>query len=121
MDAYLNQSLDEYVKECVLFEMQQPTPAITMSDLDTTNDLSAVMGAAANPAVWVTYWDISTPGGTTLTCSAVWTSLNTILNQPATQNQWDKKACSSAGFNTNDPVEVQRCESILGSTIELFV
>jgi hypothetical protein len=118
MDAYLNQSVDEYVKECVLFEMQQPTPAITMNDLDTTNDLSAVMGAAANPAVWVTYWDSSNPGGTTLTCSAAWTNLNNILNQPATQNQWEKKACSSAGFNTNDPIEVQRCESILGSTIE---
>ena len=118
MDAYLNQSLDEYVKECVLFEMQQPAPAITMSDLDTTNDLSSVMGAAANPAIWVTYWDSSNPGGTTLTCNTAWTNLSNILNQPATQNQWEKKACSSAGFNTDDPLEVQRCESILGSTIE---
>ncbi|MGV8057565.1 MAG: conjugal transfer protein TraG N-terminal domain-containing protein [Smithellaceae bacterium] len=118
MDAYLNQSLDEYVKECVIFEMEQPTPAITMSDLDTTNDLLTVMGAAANPAVWVTYWDSSNPGGTTLTCSTAWANLNNILNQTSTYNQWEKKACSSAGFNTNDPIEVQRCESILGSTIE---
>ena len=101
MDAYLNQSLDEYVKECVLFEMQQPTPAITMSDLDTSNDLLTVMGAAANPAVWVTYWDSSNPGGTTLTCSTAWGSLSNILNQASTYNQWEKRACSSAGFNTN--------------------
>jgi conjugal transfer mating pair stabilization protein TraG len=118
MDAYLNQSLDEYVKECVIFEMEQPTPAITMSDLDTTNDLLTVMGAAANPAVWVTYWDSSNPGGTTLTCSTAWANLSNILNQTSTYNQWEKKACSSAGFNTNDPIEVQRCENILGSTIE---
>lgn len=118
MDAYLNQSLDEYVKECVIFEMEQPAPAITMSDLDKTNDLLIVMGAAANPAVWVTYWDSSNPGGTTLTCSTAWANLSNILNQTTTYNQWEKKACSSAGFNTNDPIEVQRCESILGSTIE---
>ena len=118
LDANLNQSLDDYVAKCVTFEMSLPTPLITMSDLDTSNDLTNVMAAAANPSVSVTYWDGSNPGGIATTCHIAWQNISGILSQQSTYTAWEMKACASAGFNPSDPVQVQRCEDVLGDSIQ---
>jgi len=116
--AHLNQSLDDYVGKCVTFEMSQPSPLITLNDLDTSNDLTDVMAAAANPSVPVTYWDISNPGGMATTCNVAWQNISGIIGQQSTYTAWEMKACASAGFNVSDATQVQRCEDVLGDTIQ---
>jgi conjugal transfer mating pair stabilization protein TraG len=118
LDANLNQSLDDYVGKCVTFEMSQPSPLITLNDLDTSNDLTDVMAAAANPSVPVTYWDSSNPGGTATTCNVAWHNISSIIGQQSTYTAWEMKACASAGFNVSDAAQVQRCEDVLGDTIQ---
>ncbi|OGR07558.1 MAG: hypothetical protein A2511_09975 [Deltaproteobacteria bacterium RIFOXYD12_FULL_50_9] len=115
---YLQQSLAQYMEDCVMFEMTLPG---TTFDVDavtyTTTNYLTEFAKANNPAIYTVYYDSTNKAGVTTTCADSWTSLNAILSAPATYADSLKAVCGATLYNSASPLELQKCKDLMSNTL----
>lgn len=130
---YLQENLNTYVEDCVLFELKLPNARISRKELFEATDFISVFDNATNNAKFVVHYSDTHPEGETLSCTQSWALSKATLSaindlSPEAVKFWNEK-CKDAGFSDNisgavgsDPVTVCRDKStalineILGSS-----
>lgn len=136
LPAGLSTSLNKYCLDCVFYEMNRPGNALPESMLinPPNNLLLNVLGLAASPAVFTTYYGNNAggtpvnPEGVTASCDAAWnggvtpSGVNIMGIRPsiaalATAAYYDQ-ACADAGFEPASAAAMTRCRAIFHSTLD---
>lgn len=117
INPYLYQSLQKYVEECVLFELNRPGTTLSPETLRTATNSMGELAKAANPAVYTTFYSEGQPGGIGASCQEAWatatTGLLAQLGSPATYATHIGAACGRAKFDASDPQQLAKCTSSL--------
>lgn len=115
---YLQQSLAQYVGDCVMFEMTLPGTTFSVDNLTyTSNNFLTEFAKAANPSVFTVYYDDTLKEGATMSCADAWTGLNGDLNNPATYQDSLKAVCGASLFDSNSALELQQCKDLISNTL----
>ncbi|EKD40857.1 MAG: hypothetical protein ACD_74C00151G0005 [uncultured bacterium] len=115
---FLQQSLAQYVEDCVMFEMARPGTSFSVDAMSyTSNNFLTEFAEAASPAIYTVYYDDANKGGVTMTCQASWTALDGILKVPATYQDSLKAVCGATLFNPNSALELQQCKDLISNTL----
>lgn len=115
-DQYLNVSLNNYVKDCVFFEMQRPGTTLSINSLSNNMDFTTLFVDAANPAIYTTFYSDLIPNGNPVTCDVAWASINAAVTNIVSYNQSIHSRCADAGFDPTSPLELNQCQTLLSST-----
>ncbi|MDH5543694.1 MAG: conjugal transfer protein TraG N-terminal domain-containing protein [Nitrospinota bacterium] len=112
-DTLLDYSLKNYINDCVWLELALPDTTLDINVIKTgTSDFRTEFAKAANPGAPVTYYSSTYKGGTSITCQEAWTNINADLSNTANFSKAKQRACVTAGFDANDPVDMTRCSAI---------
>lgn len=113
-NTFIGESVVRYINDCVIFELMRPGTTLTIEELksQSTNFLDQ-FAKATNPAVWTVYYDSAEPTGLTMSCDAAYANIEAYLSNEANLYGMVKQSCSSMGFNTENVLELQRCEDNL--------
>lgn len=116
-DQYLNTSLQNYVTDCVFFEMQRPGTTLDMNVLSNNADFMPIFQQAASPAIYTTYYDSANESGFSETCSVAWTDIQTAINDPTQYTSSIASRCADAGYDPTIPSELTACQSAISNTV----
>jgi len=119
-DQYINESLRRYVEDCVYFELTRPGTTLTINALANNSDFVPLFQLAANPAIYTVFYQNSVPQGTSMTCAAAMSAIQTAISDPTQYDNTSKARCAEAGFDPAIPVEYNQCLSLLGSLVSWF-
>jgi conjugal transfer mating pair stabilization protein TraG len=115
VDTNIDSSMRRYIKDCVSFALMNPTAGLTVDELrNQTTSFTASLAKAKNPAIWTVYYDSTSPQGTTMTCDAAWTSINTQLTTANLENNI-KGICSNLGFDPAVALSLTQCRTVLNN------
>jgi len=122
-NPYLDASISQYTKDCVMFELNRPGTTLLITDIENNcggSDIWTNYAKAANPAVQTVYYDGSNQTGLDEDCATAYGQISTDLadNSKNTFTDIIKERCGSAGFNTHDATELTRCQDILGQSLQ---
>lgn len=120
-DEFFMQTLDQYNEKCLMFELLRPGTILTIEKIkNQSTDFTQDWAEAANPAIFTIQYSQADPTGTAVTCADAWQTIQSSLNNPANQANALKAACSGAGFNPDNPAELQRCQDLMGSSVDFI-
>ncbi|WP_224962466.1 conjugal transfer protein TraG N-terminal domain-containing protein [Geomonas subterranea] len=105
-----SQTLNSYINDCVVFELNRPGTTLTIDKLLTPGcgkTMLEVMGEANNPANFTTSY-FGNAAGSTKTCAVVYDELTAYYSNPLNSNQPGANACAGTGFSDS-----ARCQEIL--------
>lgn len=115
VDTNIDSSMRRYIKDCVSFALMNPSAGLTVDELrNQTTSFTTSLAKAQNPAIWTVYYDAVTPQGTTMSCDASWTQINTKLT-PANLENNIKGICSTLGFDPTDALSLIQCKTVLNN------
>ena len=118
MQENLDKSLNQYNKDCLMFELSQPNPSITPDAIMNSSDLfTTIWALAGNPAIPTLYYNDANPNGTPATCDQAWANISSDLQNSVTSNTLMQSICQSQGFNKSDPNQIARCQTITNEYI----
>jgi|GEM_PF-1680964 hypothetical protein len=118
MQENLDKSLNQYNKDCLMFELSQPNPSITPDAIMNSSDLfTTIWALAGNPAIPTLYYNDANPNGTPTTCDQAWANIASDLQNSVTSNTLLQSICQSQGFNKSDPNQIARCQTITNEYI----
>ncbi len=132
--ATISSTLTRYIQDCVLFELQRPGTTLTADSFyaPSNNNLTQPLSLADSPAVLTMYYGNDTAGnplgsGLQVTCQVAWNGgaaagitvpgLSNELSNMTAANFWNQQ-CSAAGFNINNAIAMNRCRSLVHSTLD---
>ena len=117
-DNHARTSMIRYIRDCVTFELLRPGSTISLDTMrnNSTNFLTELSNAQ-NPAIFTVYYDSANPEGQSMTCTQAWTQLQPIYTNPTNYDEAIKRACAKAHFDPNSTTEMQRCESLISTTM----
>ena len=105
-------SINQMHSDCSSIAMA--TGALNPDDLTSgTKDVWATLAALKHPAISTTYYDSSTPAGTSMTCEDAYTTIQGILNDPTTFDNQLKYICDQIGLDTSLAAEKIACQGKL--------
>jgi hypothetical protein len=116
-DQYLNTSLQNYVVDCVFFEMQRPGTTLDMNSLTNNPDFLPIFQAAASPAIYTTYFDSANESGFPETCNLAWTDIQKAITDPSQYTGSINARCADAGYDPTIPSELTACQSAISNTV----
>jgi len=117
-DTLIDTSVNKYIKDCVSFELTRPGTNLTVDELRrTTTDFKASLSKADSPAIYTVYYDLTVPGGQTMTCQESWTKINAYLSAPAHLEENLKGICSQLGYDITAAASYQKCKTSLQATL----
>ncbi|MCL5237063.1 MAG: conjugal transfer protein TraG N-terminal domain-containing protein [Nitrospirae bacterium] len=127
-DNYIDDSLKNYTKDCLFFELQRPGTTLSVNDItEKSVDFFTQYSQGVNPAIYTVYYaDNGTAcpsgGGTyrngcTMTCTDAWTNIQTYLSAPGNLDKSVRAVCAASGFNPDNASEMQKCDQIITSTV----
>jgi hypothetical protein len=114
---YTNASLRRYCEDCVTFEILRPESDLNVNLFATSADLTALLEAAQNPAVFTVYFSDEFRTGTTVSCAEAYELIIADLNgitdiSQENMNFWRTK-CTEAGYHNSEGMvgqdQVGRC------------
>ncbi len=116
-DQYMNLSLQNYVQDCVFFEMQRPGTILDMNQLASNSDFLPIFNEAASGAIYTTYYTAANPSGTAMNCSAAWAFIQGVLTNPNSFTGSINARCADSGFDPTIPTELANCQSLIANTV----
>ncbi len=115
---FLQESLTQYTKDCVMFEVSKAGTTLAMDDLlYKSTDVRTEFQLAASAAIPTIYYSSANPSGTSMSCSNAWTNLNTDLNDATLYSDALANACGKSMFDPNNTQEMARCDQLLTDTL----
>jgi len=125
LNPYIDQSLDEYIEDCVAFELGRPGSSMNFGKLrDGTEDFMTFFAKAQNPAVFtITYLGpggSGTVNGNAVSCTEAWNRISgAITTGPGSDvDKRIRNACMSAGyFADGGNLSFQACKDMLSRHI----
>ena len=114
-------TIQQYTKDCVLFELTRPGTTLTPRELETSTDFTADFAKAANPAIYTVSY-ITNSVGDTMTCQQAWNDPKEgILNAVSTPATWTNdinNICAQSGYDPTIPSELNQCKTMAADTSE---
>lgn len=119
-DSYFDTSMNQYIKDCVTFELQRPGTTLTIDELRKNSmDLRSSLTKAINPSIYTVYSSAANPNGVTMSCSDAMTQITAYLNTPANFEANIKSTCAELGFDPNIATQYQACQTSISSTLSM--
>ncbi len=121
-DGLREQSLEGYMSNCLLFELQRPGTTLTINNIAKNNDFIGILDQAADPIVPTVVYDAANPTGLAMSCAEAWTGVGGIKNyyaSPGTFEEYRKSICKQAGIDPDDISSYASCKSIIDGHIKL--
>ena len=115
-DKNLMANLNEYSKDCVLFEIQRPGTTLTTKDIGKNMDFMALYALAASPSNYTTYYSDTHPEGEATTCSLAWSGLSAGLVLATKYDDALRTKCADAGFDPANASELNQCKTLFSDT-----
>lgn len=114
-DAYMNQSLKRYYKDCSLLPLSDNTSTFNLNTLFyTTTNIMTELEKLRSPADYTVYTTASNKKGLTLTCEQAWDNfLKPYLLLGTNYDDQLLSVCKKSGFNVNSVAEITRCKESL--------
>ncbi|MDA8091559.1 MAG: conjugal transfer protein TraG N-terminal domain-containing protein [Nitrospiraceae bacterium] len=113
----LEGSIQQYTKDCLLFELTRPGTTLTPSELASSTDFRTDYAKAASPAIYTVSY-ISNSVGDTMTCQDAWTAINSAVSSPTTWTNDINNICAQSGYDPTIPAELQKCKDLAADTSE---
>ncbi len=114
---YINASLRRYCEDCVAVEILRPNSDLNVNMFATSSDLTDILAAAQNPAVFTVYFSEANRTGMTVSCSQAYDLIVADLNRISAvseenMNFWRTK-CAEAGYRNAEGMigqdQIERC------------
>ncbi|MCP4156548.1 MAG: conjugal transfer protein TraG [bacterium] len=104
-DKYLDNSLERYVDDCLVFELSRPGTNLNINDFDDACDFSPLLEHAKNPAITTVFYNNSNSSGLTMSCEDAMTAINLELagyteDDSRVKDFW-KNTVGKAGISPN--------------------
>lgn len=101
--AYNTTSINKYIKDCFLFELQREGTSLKLDDLYINSDFQTLLSQGQNPAKWTMVYSDANPGGLPMSCTSAWGAISSFLNgitdvSPANNRFWSER-CALAGID----------------------
>ncbi|MDY0300859.1 MAG: conjugal transfer protein TraG N-terminal domain-containing protein, partial [Trichlorobacter sp.] len=112
------QTLERYMRDCVLFEMTLPDSTLTIDEIvdsAITSNLITVLGKAQNPSIYTVSYTGASPSGVTKTCTEAYADLSGYFQNASNATPSMLEACKNAGF-----LNVAQCKANMQSTLAGF-
>jgi len=120
-DSYFDASMNQYIKDCVSFELQRPGTTLTVDELrKNSTDLRTALAKAVNPSIYTIYSNAASPNGVTMSCTDAMTQISAYLNTPANLEANIKSTCAELGFNPTVATQYQACQTSMASTLSML-
>ncbi|MDA8088847.1 MAG: conjugal transfer protein TraG N-terminal domain-containing protein [Nitrospiraceae bacterium] len=113
----LEGSIQQYTKDCLLFELTRPGTTLTPSELASSTDFRTDYAKAASPAIYTVSYISNSVGGT-MTCQDAWSAINGAVSSPSTWGSDINNICAQSGYDPTIPAELQKCKDLAASTSE---
>ena len=113
----LEGSIQQYTKDCLLFELTRPGTTLTPSELSSSTDFRTDYAKAASPAIYTVSY-ISNSVGDTMTCQDAWTAINGAVSSSSTWTNDINNICAQSGYDPTIPAELQKCKDLAADTSE---
>ena len=113
----LEGSIQQYTKDCLLFELTRPGTTLTPSELASSTDFRTDYAKAASPAIYTVSY-ISNSVGDTMTCQDAWSAINGAVSSPSTWTNDINNICAQSGYDPTIPAELQKCKDLAADTSE---
>ncbi len=113
---WLQASLQQYTKDCLVFELQRPGTTLTVDELANNTDDTPLFAEAANPAIDTVFYSVGDSQGTTMTCQDAWTAIENAIGPDATFDGDINNICAQSGYDPTIPAELQQCKSLATDT-----
>ncbi|MGD0282391.1 MAG: conjugal transfer protein TraG N-terminal domain-containing protein [Dissulfurispiraceae bacterium] len=139
-DQYINGSFARYIQDCVVPEMASPTytPPITPNNLRSNDNFMTLFVAAANPAMYTVFYqdkdgncvNATSPfpafaqtyrGGCAEQCAQAYNDINAAIADPNAFSNGINQMCAENGFDITNVQELQACQDILTTGINLLL
>lgn len=116
-DSLLDQSLSNYISDCVAFEANLTAGYVKDLRKEST-DLLTSLSKAVNPSVYTVLYDESLPPqGEGVSCTAAWANIQPRLMADSNLSNNLKTACSEMGFNAETPTELTDCKAKMSGIV----
>lgn len=120
-DSYFDASMNQYIKDCVSFELQRPGTTLTVDELrKNSTDLRTALAKAVNPSIYTIYSKAASPNGVTMSCTDAMTQISAYLNTPVNLESNIKSTCAELGFNPTVATQYQACQTSIASTLSML-
>lgn len=142
-DQYLNGSIKNYIRDCVVPELASPTAGAAQMTVNTIYNNTAFWGgggvfaAASNPALYTTFYKDSGDmcaneslgegygntyyQGCVDTCADAFAEITAAVQDPNAFLKATANMCAGSGFDPSNPTEMQQCQAALTNTINQIV
>ncbi len=116
-DPLLDQSLKNYITDCVLFETSR-LPGYVQEIRTETTDLLSSLAKGVNPANYTTVYDKTlSPQGETLSCTDAWANIQPriMAADSLTKNLTD--TCTELGFDPGNASSLNDCMNTMSGVV----
>jgi hypothetical protein len=110
--SYLQASLQQYTKDCLLYELTRPGATLTVDQLANNTDFVPLFEQANNPAIDTVYYSVANSAGDTMSCQDAWAAIKTDIISPTTFQNDVNNVCAQSGFDPTIPAELTECKTL---------
>lgn len=116
-DPLLDQTIANYVRDCVYLETSLRPGYVQELRRDTT-DLLTTLGKAGNPAAWTVVFDPAfSPQGEAKSCQDAFSNIQTRINAPNALKNNLSGVCVEMGFDPADAAAYNDCLNRMGGVV----
>ncbi len=116
-DQYLHQSIRNYIKDCIFFELNRPGTTLTVNQFANNDNFLPLFDAAASPAIYTVFYNDATPAGISGDCGTVNTQIQAAITPAAQFDSSTRSRCAEAGFDPTIPAEFTTCKTLLTNLV----
>jgi hypothetical protein len=122
IDPYVQSSLDEYVEDCVFFELNRPGTTLTHEELlRGGNNYLTSLSKATNDSLSTIIYSDTNPEGLTASCTQAYNAINTYFTTAGFDTDAVRSACTQKGFDITNAQELAACTSLIDNTLANLV